>query len=367
MWDSSTHAGVAPRPAPGPREGVHRIPPDAAPMDVLVVDDDALALEALTAHLRHWGHKVLSFHDAESACNALEPGSNVRMAILDWMLPGMSGIELCQRIRDKEGPYVYTLLLTGRSERGDLLAGFEAGADDYLTKPYDWDELRVRVRAGERIVRLQNELISAREALRTQAMQDPLTKILNHGAIVEALNAEIDRAERESHPLALILLDIDHFKDVNDTFGHLVGDEVLREVSRRLRNCLRSYDSLGRYGGEEFLVVLPNIQRNQAVTLAQRIRRTIASKPVRVGDASVPVTLSQGIASWDRPRKSPSDPLIRAADRALYAAKAGGRDAVRLVRFEFIDSDSQEVEVPSIIAPDAPGGEDELDPASETA
>ncbi|TVR64830.1 MAG: diguanylate cyclase [Gemmatimonadales bacterium] len=337
-----------------PREVVPQIPPEAPVMDVLVVDDDALALEALTAHLRHWGHTVLPFPDAESAWRALEHSTDVRMAILDWMLPGMTGIELCRRIRDKEGPYVYTLLLTGRSERGDLLAGFEAGADDYLTKPYDWDELRVRVRAGERIVRLQNELISAREALRTQAMQDPLTKILNHGAIVDALNAEIDRAERESHPLALILLDIDHFKDVNDTFGHLVGDEVLREVARRLRNCLRSYDSLGRYGGEEFLVVLPNIERNQAVSLAQRIRRIIASQPVRVGDSSVPITLSQGIATWDRPRKSPSDPLIGAADRALYAAKAAGRDAVRLVRFEFIDPDSQEVEIPSGIPPELP-------------
>lgn len=352
---SPLRAGSESGTGPWTVRGVHRIPPDSAPMDVLVVDDDALALEALTAHLRHWGHNVLPFPDAESAWQAVQHHGGIRMAILDWMLPGMPGIELCRKIRDKDGPYVYVLLLTGRSERGDLLAGFEAGADDYLTKPYDWDELRVRLRAGERIVRLQNELIAAREALRTQAMQDPLTRILNHGAILDALNTEIDRAEREEHPLALILLDVDHFKDVNDTYGHLVGDEVLREVANRLRNCLRSYDSLGRYGGEEFLVVLPNIQRKQAESLAQRIRRTIAGTPVRVGEVAVSITLSQGIATWDRPRKSPADPLIGAADRALYAAKNAGRDAVRRVRFDFIDPESQAVEA----SPDHGDGEDD--------
>ncbi len=311
-------------------------------MRILVVDDDPLTLEVLSARLEGWGHQVVTSQDSEAAWARLEGGASPHMAILDWMLPVMSGLDLCRKVRERSGPYMYILLLTGRTGREDVLEGFEAGADDYLTKPIDWGELEARLRAGERIVNLQNELIDAREALRTQAMQDPMTKVLNHGAIMEALDREVDRAHRENHPLALILCDLDRFKRVNDRYGHVVGDKVLREVTRRLRNCLRSYDALGRYGGEEFLMVLPNIDHDNAAKLAERIRVAVSTEPFRVDSLEIQVSLSQGLITWTVPTGIPAERLIQAADRALYAAKDAGRNRVRCVRFDPGDSDSVE-------------------------
>ncbi len=303
-------------------------------MRIVAVDDDPLELELLRSRLESWGHEVAIFGSGEEAWAVMEEEGRPQIAILDWMLPGISGLELCRRIRTLDGPYTYTLVLTGKAEKKDLLEGFAAGADDYLTKPYDLLELRARLRAGARIVDLQRRLIEAHEALRLQAMKDSLTGILNHGAVVQALSREVDRARREGHPLAVILADIDRFKEVNDAYGHLVGDEVLREVALRLRECLRSYDALGRYGGEEFLIVLPNIEPDPALGLAERVRQVIAQDPFRVGELEVPVTLSQGVVTWPKAEQLTPERLIGAADRALYAAKHAGRDVVRWMRFD---------------------------------
>lgn len=303
-------------------------------MRIVVVDDDPLGLELLRSRLESWGHEASTFESGEEAWAAIQKEGGPGIAILDWMLPGITGLELCQRIRTLEGPYTYILVLTGKAQKEDLLDGFAAGADDYLTKPYDVLELRARLRVGARIVELHRRLLRAHEALRLQAVQDSLTGILNHGAVVQALSREVDRARRERHPLALIMADIDWFKEVNDSHGHLVGDEVLREVSRRLRECLRSYDALGRYGGEEFLIVLPNIEVEAALGLAERVRQQISQAPIRVGDLDVPVTLSQGVVTGSGAANLSAEQLIGAADRALYAAKDSGRDAVRWTRFD---------------------------------
>ncbi len=315
-------------------------------MRILVVDDDPIALEPLVERLRQWDHDVVSFGSGEEAWQDLQDGLPPSIVILDWMLPGMSGLDVCRKLRGvADSPYVYVIIVTGKSDRSDLLEGFEAGADDFLTKPFDWEELRARLRAGERIVDLQNELIDAREALRSQAMQDPLTKVLNHGAILDALSQEIDRAHREEHPLAVVLADLDSFKAVNDDFGHVAGDRVLIEVSRRMRNCLRSYDSIGRYGGEEFLFVLPNIGQDQAAKMAERVRLAICREPFRVEGEEISVTLSQGVMVWEQPRPIEVDRLIRAADEALYGVKRGGRNAVRIIRFEADETDEDELQV----------------------
>ena len=318
-------------------------------MRILVVDDDPLTLHMVVYRLRQWGHEVVSCTDGESAWKILEGGLVPNVAILDWMMPGINGPDLCQKIRSrKDCPYVYIVLLTGRNNPEDLIAGLDAGADDYLTKPFHLGELEARLRAGKRIVDLQNELISARETLRIQAMQDPLTQILNHGAILDSLLNEINRAQREHQPLSLILADLDGFKKVNDSYGHVAGDQVLIEVARRMRNCLRSYDAIGRYGGEEFLVVLPNSDESQALLLAERIRLAVSSEPFRFHHVDLSVTVSQGVATWNDPDSIPIERLIQAADRALYVVKNGGRNGVELVHF---DSQAEETFSPMFVSP----------------
>jgi diguanylate cyclase (GGDEF)-like protein len=251
------------------------------------------------------------------------------------MMPGMNGPELCQKIRSKtDCPYVYVVLLTGKNNQEDLIAGLDAGADDYLTKPFHLGELEARLRAGKRIVDLQNELISARETLRIQAMQDSLTQILNHGAILDALLSEINRSHREYQSLSLIMADLDGFKKVNDSYGHVMGDQVLIEVARRMRNCLRSYDAIGRYGGEEFLIVLPNSDDSQAIRLAERIRLAVSSEPFRFHNVDLTVTVSQGVTTLNEPHPIPVEQLIHAADRGLYIVKNRGRNDVEHVPFD---------------------------------
>ncbi len=304
-------------------------------MRILVVDDDPLTLHMVVYRLRQCGHDVISCTDGEAAWQVLEKGALPNVAILDWMMPGMNGPELCQRIRGRSDcPYVYIVMLTGRNNPEDLIAGLDAGADDYLTKPFHLGELDARLRAGKRIVDLQNELISARETLRIQAMQDPLTQILNHGAIVDRLLREIDRAHREHQPLSLILADLDGFKSVNDSYGHVVGDQVLVEVARRMRACLRSYDAIGRYGGEEFLMVLPNSEAAQAVRLAERIRVAVSQEPFRFRNLALTVTVSQGVTTWTDPYPIPVERLIQSADGALYLVKNSGRNGVEYARFD---------------------------------
>jgi diguanylate cyclase (GGDEF)-like protein len=303
-------------------------------MKILIADDDPLTLHMVVHRLRQWGHEVISCTDGEAAWNILEGGTIPDVAILDWMMPGINGPELCQKIRARtDCLYVYLVLLTGKNNPEDLIVGLDAGADDYLTKPFHLGELEARLRAGKRIVDLQHELISARETLRIQAMQDSLTQLLNHGAILDNLLSEINRTHRAHQPLSLILADLDGFKHVNDSYGHVEGDHVLVEVARRMRNCLRSYDAIGRYGGEEFLVVLPNSEESQALQLAERIRLAISSEPFQLRQVDLTVTISQGVATWMTPESVPIEPLIQAVDRALYSVKNNGRNGVEHVQF----------------------------------
>jgi diguanylate cyclase (GGDEF)-like protein len=204
----------------------------------------------------------------------------------------------------------------------------EAGADDYVTKPFETKELEVRLRAGRRILDLQADLVKAREALRDQATHDPLTGLWNRYALLDTLKREHSRAGRESTPLAVIMVDLDHFKQVNDTYGHLAGDAVLREAARRMRIHVRSYDHVGRYGGEEFLIVLPGTSEVNAAQLAERLRDAIAREPVTLaGDLRVAVTASFGVSATDLAAED-QETMIRLADEALYRAKENGRNRV---------------------------------------
>jgi len=261
--------------------------------------------------LTKWGYDAVVARDGLEAWRVLQSEDYPRLAVLDWMMPGMDGVELCRRVRAAgREPYVYILLLTARTESHDLVEGIEAGADDYLTKPFNTHELRARLRAGTRILNLQEELVRAREALREQATHDGLTGLLNRVTIMEVLHTELQRAAREKQPVSVLLADIDRFKLINDTHGHLAGDAVLSEISCRMRASLRRYDSIGRYGGEEFLIVLPGCDGAGALRQAERTRSAIGGELFCIGEGHIPVSGSIGISWRAAPTVADLDDLV---------------------------------------------------------
>jgi two-component system cell cycle response regulator len=298
---------------------------------ILIAEDDAVSRRLLETLLKKWGHEVVVAQDGLEAVRLLESRDSPRLAILDWMMPGLEGVQVCQRIRqDDTRPYIYLLLLTARSQRDDLVHGLESGADDYLTKPFDAQELRARIHVGKRILDLQDNLISAREKLLYQATHDALTGISNRGVSLDALRRERSRQTREGNTFAIILLDIDHFKYVNDTYGHLTGDAVLTEAAQRIKSCIRPYDTLGRYGGEEFLVVLPTADSSGAVTVAERIRGAFESTSMHHEAKEIAITVSLGVAVSEAHNSVDAETLLNMADGALYRAKQTGRNRVEL-------------------------------------
>jgi two-component system cell cycle response regulator len=298
---------------------------------VLIAEDDPVSCHLLKSFLVKWNYDVAVVTDGMAALKILEGDDTPRLAVLDWMMPGMEGVQICQRIRERKNrPYVYVLLLTARSEKRDLLRGLELGADDYLTKPFDSEELRARLLVGERILNLQDDLIAAREELRFRATHDVLTGISNRGTVMDALRNELSRHVREQRSFGVILVDIDHFKNVNDTYGHLCGDEVLQAVSRRLKECVRPYDTVGRYGGEEFLVIASAADARGTLALAERIRSVLESKPVVTQAGEVRITASLGAAIGTGAHGADPQTLLRLADMALYRAKEQGRNRTEL-------------------------------------
>jgi diguanylate cyclase (GGDEF)-like protein len=292
-------------------------------MKILIAEDNGTSRRLLSGFLAGRGYSVIEATDGNEALGILLEEDPPSLAVVDWLMPGLSGSEICRRIRDlqERRPYQYLILLTVRREREWLLEGLRSGADDYIVKPFDPEELELRIAAGRRV-------LSTQEALMHAARHDALTGILNRGALIEREEAELARFRREGNPLSVLMIDLDHFKEVNDVHGHLVGDEVLREAVRRILGVLREYDFLGRYGGEEFLAVLPGLRNGDARAVAERIRMTLSASPVSVLDKEISVTLSIGVATYEG--DGSVDDLNRAADEALYRAKEAGRNQVAL-------------------------------------
>jgi two-component system cell cycle response regulator len=303
-------------------------------MQVLVVEDSAVYRKLISDHLHAWGFSATVAGDGAHASAVLERPDSPKLVLLDWVLPDIEGIDLCQRIREagSSGPYVYVILLTSKDGRQDMLHAMEAGADDYLVKPFDESELKARLMVGKRILTLQDELVQAREAMRHAATHDSLTELLNRGEILEMLQREVERARRERKPVSVILADIDHFKQVNDTLGHLFGDRALQEVARRLRSALRVYDSIGRYGGEEFLLILPGCDLPDALVRANELRKLVASTPVVALDSEKAIQVSMGVAVSGGFGKEEVEAMLSRADAGLYKAKDKGRNRVEAVK-----------------------------------
>lgn len=293
---------------------------------VLVAEDDAMFRRILQKWLEDWGYQVTLAHDGARAWAILQQSSPPQLLILDWMMPGIHGVDLCRRVRrQNRSPYQYILLATSKDAKQDLVSGLEAGADDYLTKPFDRSELRARLRACNRILTLQDDQMQAQEKLRFQATHDALTGIWNRGEILATLRRELERAARSESATGALLLDVDHFKTINDTYGHLTGDQVLKEVTHRILKAVRKYDSVGRYGGEEFLIVLPGCGRDEIDQGAERVRSAVDSGPILVEHARIPVTVSIGAAVTARAATTDME-MLAAADIALYRAKTIGRN-----------------------------------------
>jgi diguanylate cyclase (GGDEF)-like protein len=298
-------------------------------MRVLIADDEAAVTRTLSILLGCWGHEPVVAHDGKAALAALRGPDAPALAVLDWFMPSMNGIDVCRAIRkETDRPYTYVVLVTGRGGKEQMIDGLEAGADDYLVKPVDPNELHARLSTGKRILELQEQLLASQRQLRDQATRDALTRLYNRAMILEILDRELARSRREGHPVGIIMADLDHFKQVNDTRGHLAGDHVLVQIAHRLLAVLRPYDTVGRYGGEEFLIVLPGCDAETTLALAERLRLAVESEPVEEEGRPITVTLSLGVACWDCQQAAPD--LLRRADTALYEAKSAGRNrAVR--------------------------------------
>src|SRR6478672_9392294 len=297
-------------------------------MKVLIADDSATSRALLRSVLTGWGYEVVTAKDGGEAWDVLSQPDAPALVILDWVMPVLTGPEVCHKVRETlREPYTYILLLTSKGSKTETVEGLNAGADDYIVKPFDEHELQVRLRAGKRIIDLQLDLLKAREELRERAEKDLLTMLPNRSAITSALDKEISRCHRDRRTVGVILLDIDHFKRINDTYGHFAGDAVLRETAGRLRSNTRPYDQVGRYGGEEFLVVLPNCDLEQAANQAERMRHRLHATGMLVDGQELQVSASFGVTISDGSERSP-DVFVRVADEALYRAKANGRNRI---------------------------------------
>jgi two-component system cell cycle response regulator len=300
-------------------------------MRVLVADGDEGSLRDIEASLRKWGYEVVPARSGSDAWRVLEGSNAPKIAILAWKMPSGDGIEICRRWRVKPGaPPTHILMLLEAGSGQDLLEGLNAGADDFLRRPLDPRELKARLRTGARIMDLERGLRESQDLLRVQSTQDPLTGAWNRPAILDFLGREFARASRERAFVAVLLADLDRFRKLNDQYGPGAGDDVLREAVGRMRASVRAYDAVGRYGGEEFLLVLPGTDGLTGLYIAERIREAVGNKPVQASGQPISVTVSLGVAAVGKDEDTDPLVLLRAADLALSRAKGAGRNRCAL-------------------------------------
>jgi two-component system, cell cycle response regulator len=303
-------------------------------MRVLIADDDPTSRKMLELMLgRASGYELMVEANGEAAYAALMSPNPPEIAVLDWMMPGKDGVDICRAVRnDPTRPYTYLILLTVKQGSSDVVKGLDAGADDYLTKPFNVNELQARLRVGERVVTLQRELLAAKATLQHQATHDALTGLLNHGAVLAQLEQTLVAARQAKQPISVVMADLDRFKSVNDFLGHLAGDAVLREAAARLGAGLGEGAALGRYGGEEMLVVLPGCDAQAAAAIVEQMRLQLSTTPVDACGTAVKVTSSFGIATVSPESQATPMMIISAADAALMQAKQAGGDRALAAR-----------------------------------
>lgn len=299
-------------------------------MKILIVDDDPLSLKLMERTLRNYGYEPITAKNGREAAEVLSSPGGPRLALIDWTMPELDGPGVCREVRSRqENPYVYMLLLTSRKSSEDVVSGLEAGADDYLTKPCHPAELKARLHTGRRVLQLEDKLVEAREEMRYKATHDPLTSLWNRGGILAVLQNQRGRTSWDRKPVSLLLCDIDHFKQINDRYGHPVGDDVLQQVSSLLQNLAQPKGAVGRFGSKEFLIVLGACDAMDLRERAERIRTEINCSPFPTQKGPVHVSLSIGAITIESGGDSTGiDLYLKEADAALYRAKAAGRNRV---------------------------------------
>ena len=320
------------------KSSINKIEVDSINMNVLIAEDDIISCRALEKNLRDWGYRIHVTKNGEEAWEIIKNGG-IRLAIVDWGMPKMNGLELCHKIRNEYQPreekYLYIILLTGRDLEKDIITGLSAGADDYITKPFSYMELKVRIQNGARIIALQDIQLQ-------KANTDSLTQLWNRKKILEILEEELNRNFRENIPLGVIMLDIDNFKTINDTYGHLIGDEVIIEVASRLKKKIRSYDKIGRYGGDELLLILPGLGRQDAKNIAERLRQSVCAEKIQTEAGALNITVSLGVSIFDTASRPSTKKMIEESDLALYVAKGRGRNIAVVSEFDMaIEKDTK--------------------------
>lgn len=290
-------------------------------MKILMAEDDTTSRLLFGATLRKLGYTVTAVENGQKAWEAWKQ-DEYSLLISDWMMPDIDGPQLCKMIRAEHSlQYTYIILLTSLDSKGSYLEGMDAGADDFITKPFDEEQLAARLRVAERILALHKKL-------HIQATHDRLTGVWNRAAIMDHLEEEVERAACQSTPIGVVVADLDHFKQINDTYGHPAGDAVLQEAARRMRHVLSPHDRIGRYGGEEFLITISGCTGSDVMSLAEQIRNSISMDPVDSQSGGIPMTVSLGVAVGGNQAGEDAGTLIAAADKALYRAKIAGRNRV---------------------------------------
>ena len=300
-------------------------------MRILIAEDQTLQRRILEASLRKAGYEPDAYADGQAAWERfLEAPS--RMVITDWMMPRLDGVDLIRRIRKRDlDRHTYVILLTARDKKDDVVDGLSSGADDYLTKPFDHRELDARVAIGQRMINLEDRMLTSQERLKRLAAYDGLTGLLNRHALLERAEGEVHRSVRHGHPLGVVMVDVDRFKSVNDEHGHAQGDEVLRQVAAALSANVRPYDLVGRWGGEEFLLFLPGTSLEEARQVAERVREGVSRLEIETpSGVTLQTHVSAGVASGLPQARAGMDTLLLEADQALLVAKRSGRNQVRV-------------------------------------
>lgn len=293
-------------------------------MKILIIEDDPVTRLLIVRTMSQWGHEVIEAESGEQAIEIVE--ANLEQApnllITDWSLPHMSGLEVCKYLKSSlKDHFFYVIMLTRKAESEDLVEAMEEGVDDYMVKPFAPEEFRVRVRAGMRIV-------EQAQKLQFLASHDELTELWNRRMVMHHLEMEWQRTLRDGLPMSIMMMDIDHFKSINDNYGHLVGDAALKHFADIIRKVLRPYDIVGRYGGEEFLTILPETDREQAKQVAERVRSSLEQSPLVIDqNHKMTMTVSIGIAQSDQTTKNIKC-ILGKGDEAMYQAKTSGRNKV---------------------------------------
>lgn len=296
---------------------------------ILIAEDDEITQLILQKLLEREDYKVILTNNGLEAWNVFqEKREEIDMVITDWLMPKMDGLELCKKIRNLDLPrYVYLIFITVRERREDIVIGLEAGADDYIPKPFDPHELLSRIRSGERVIELDKLQRKVQKKLECLSLSDELTKVLNRRGIFRRLREEVDRATREKYLFSVMMLDIDNLKEINDRYGHDAGDKVLCEVVRRIRTCCRPYDTMGRYGGDEFLMIVAAEEKGMAYKFAERFQRAVCEKFLNTDNKRINITISIGV-SFVKASKYEPEEIIKKADECLVKAKTAGKNMI---------------------------------------